>query len=156
MPQIFSQEQHILLTAVLNRLVPAEGNMPGAGDLGLGRFVEDAVASKPEMVKLFSRGLSEIEIAGSSAGAFGQCRPSEQDAVLKSVEQRETEFFEELVRQAYNGYYTNARVFEAIGFSPQSAAPGATPALLDESLLDKQRQRAPFWTPTDPIREPHS
>ena len=146
MPQVFSEEQRILLDAVLNVLIPPEGKLPGAGDLGVGRFVEDVVASNPESIRLFTKGLREIEIATSAEGGFGPQRLSEQEAALKAIEQREPGFFGELVRQTYNGYYTNARVFEAIGFSPRAPAPGETPALLDESLLEKQRQRAPFWT----------
>ena len=55
-------------------------------------------------------------------------------------------FFDQLVLQPYNGYYTNTEVFKAIGYElPKTPEPGALPELLDESLLDQQKQREPFW-----------
>ncbi len=134
-----------MLDAVLNVLIPPEGNLPGAGDLGVGRFVEDAVASNPESIRLFTNGLREIEIGASAEAGFGLQPLSRQVSALKAIEEREPGFFGELVRQTYNSYYTNTRVFEAIGYSLRAPAPGEPPALLDESLLEKQRQRAPFW-----------
>ena len=65
---------------------------------------------------------------------------------MRSVESSNPAFFDELVRQTYNGYYTNTNVFEAIGYSAAQPAIDGQPELLDETLLEKQRQRAPFWT----------
>ena len=48
--------------------------------------------------------------------------------------------------QYRHGYYTDPSVFEALGYSTPQPAIGGQPELLDESLLEKQRQRAPFWT----------
>lgn len=148
MEQIFSDDQRLLLNAVLNRVIPAEGGLPGAGDLGLAHFVENTAAKNPGMVSLFNRGLRLIEIAGAGGNGaqFGKLSAKEQEESLKSVESSDPEFFQELVRHTYNGYYTNPRVFEALGHSPRVTASGETLELLDESLLEKQRQRAPFWT----------
>ena len=148
MQQVFPEGQRLLLTAVLNRIIPAEDALPGAGDLGLSHFVENAVASSPALMSLFTQGLREIEIArvGPEGGQFRDLSPREQDETLKSVESSNPEFFQELVRQTYSGYYTNPQVFGAIGYAPRVPIPGEMLELLDESLLDKQRQRAPFWT----------
>ena len=43
--EIFTQVQRDLLTAVLNRIVPADDRFPGAGDLGGAAFVERAVGN---------------------------------------------------------------------------------------------------------------
>jgi hypothetical protein len=147
--QVFSDPQRTLLTAVLDRLVPANGALPAAGELGIGAFVERVAGGDPQLTRLFNEGLRQIEIAASQQhdSGFLALAADAQDSVLRGVEAADSVFFEQLVRQTYNGYYTDARVFEHIGYDlPSPPVPGAQPELLDESLLDKQRQRAPFWT----------
>lgn len=145
MDQIFSGGQRLLLSSVLTRIIPAEGELPGAGDLGLAQFVENTAAKDPAMVSLFNRGLRLIETPGTGGAQFGDLFAEAQEESLKSVESSDPEFFQELVRQTYNGYYTSPRVFEVIGHSPRNPASGEALELLDEDLLEKQRQRAPFW-----------
>ena len=41
---VLSEDQRALLRAVLNRIVPARDEMPGAGDLGVGESVERSMA----------------------------------------------------------------------------------------------------------------
>ena len=148
MNHIFSQAQIETLTAALNRIIPGEGVMPGAGDLGVAQFIEAAAAGSPAKTRLFTQGLATIEITSTrlTGKAFATAAGQEQDQALQSMESSEPEFFDELVRQAYNGYYTDPSVFEAIGYSTPQPTIGGQPDLLDESLLEKQRQRAPFWT----------
>ncbi len=68
---------------------------------------------------------------------------------FRGPEAAEPEFFDQLVLQTYNGYYTNPEVFELIGYTiPKPAPPGSRPELLDVSLLDQQRKREPFWKKT--------
>lgn len=137
-----------MLTAALNRIIPGEAKMPGAGELGMARFIEEAAAGSPTKTRLFTQGLAAIEVTSTrlTGKDFAAATEQEQDQTLQSVESSDPAFFDELVRQAYNGYYTDPTVFEAIGYSmPQPNITGQ-PDLLDESLLEKQRQRAPFWT----------
>ncbi|MFQ6028804.1 MAG: gluconate 2-dehydrogenase subunit 3 family protein [Dehalococcoidia bacterium] len=144
--QVFTEQQRQLLTAALNRLIPAEGEFPGAGDLGLAAFVERAVSRETGLTRLFIDGLAQIEIAAGRQGSspFTELSPENQVATLKDVEAQFPDFFTTLVRQCYNGYYTNPDVFELIGYSlplPEDYQPKP----FDESLLEPQRQRAPFW-----------
>ncbi|MCH7712937.1 MAG: gluconate 2-dehydrogenase subunit 3 family protein [Chloroflexi bacterium] len=145
---IFSQGQSQTLTAALNRIIPVEGDMPGAGDLGVARFIEAAAAVSPAKTRLFTQGLATIEVTSTrlTGKAFAAATGPEQDQTLESMESSQPAFFDELVRQAYNGYYTDPRVFEALGYSTPQPEIGGQPELMDESLLEKQRQRAPFWT----------
>src|SRR6267143_3572184 len=41
--KVLTLDQGELLTTVLNRLVPSQGKMPGAGDLGVAQFVDDVL-----------------------------------------------------------------------------------------------------------------
>jgi hypothetical protein len=69
-----------------------------------------------------------------------------KDAALREVEASHPECFDALVLQTYNGYYTNPSVFQLIGYAerPTQVTNGSL-ELLDESLLEQQKQRAPFW-----------
>lgn len=146
--QIFSQGQIHTLSAALNRIIPAQGDMPGAGDLGLARFVEGAASANPGKTRLFIQGLSTIEVSSSriTGKEFAEATGQEQDQTLQNVESSNGAFFDELVRQTYNGYYTNPDVFRAMGYSIPQLDINGQPELLDESLLENQRNRAPFWT----------
>ena len=146
MQQVFSEEQLVLLTAVLNRIIPAEGDLPGAGDLGLSKFVASVAAGSPASVRLFNLGLRQIDIASPKGNSFIEISAQEQDTALKSVESSSPEFFQALVHQTYNGYYTHQQILEKIGYAPHAPQRGEQLELLDERLLDKQRKRAPFWT----------
>ena len=136
----------VLLTAVLNRIIPADSDLPGAGDLGLSQFVASAAAGSPASVRLLTQGLRQIDIASPKGSSFIDLSAKGQDTALKAVESSSPEFFQALVLQTYNGYYTHQQILEKIGYAPHAPQRGEQPELLDETLLDKQRERAPFWT----------
>ena len=139
--QIFSDSQRQLLNAVLNRIVPAQGDRPSAGDLGIAAFVEQAAARTPGLTRMFNEGLNTILVAASKSqpGGFLAMADAEQDDTLLQIESSSPEFFDQLVQQAYNGYYISTQVFDAIGYDPSGPpGEGAQPALMDESLLETQ------------------
>ena len=147
--QVFSPAQRQLLDAVLDRLIPPQENRPGAGSLGIGDFVEGVAVGEPGLTRLFVQGLAGIEIAAAErgVGGFASLSSEAKDETLRAVEQANADFFDQLVLQTYNGYYSNLTVFEAIGYNlPSVPSPGAKLDLLDETLLEAQRQRPPFWT----------
>ena len=147
--QVFSPAQRQLLDAVLDRIIPPQENRPGAGSVGVGDFVESVAVGEPGLIRMFVQGLATIEIAAAEQGpgGFTSLSTEGRDAALKATEQSHPDFFDQLVLQVYNGYYTNLTVFDAIGYTlPPSPEPGGKLALLDETLLEAQRQRAPFWT----------
>ena len=147
--QVFSPAQRELLNEVLDRIIPPQENRPGAGSLGIGDFVESVAVGEPGLTRMFVHGLASIEIAAAEQGpgGFASLSKDQKDAALRVVEQSNADFFDQLVLQVYNGYYTNLTVFDAVGynfgFPPE---PGAQLELLDETLLEAQRQRPPFWT----------
>ena len=149
--QVFTQAQREVLTAVLNRIVPPGPSRPGAGDLALGQFIEGVAAQKPRLRRLFNDGLRLIDITASTQGspAFLALSDDAKDATLRQVETTSTECFDQLVLQAYNGYYTHPTVFQQLDYIPGSNhASGQPPELLDESLLEQQRKLPPFWRET--------
>ena len=146
--KVFSPAQRSLLTGVINRIIPSHGKLPGAGRLGIAAFIEDAAAATPSMTRLFNEGLAQIAVAAgqNSCQGFESLSDSAKDDLLRTIEAADPVFFDQLVLQTYNGYYTSPEVFELIGYAvPNLAPPGAHPELLDVSLLDQQRDREPFW-----------
>ena len=141
---IFTQSQRNLLTSVLNRVIPPEGQFPGAGDLGVADFVEAAIGRDIQLRRLFLEGLALVEITVARREGKGSDELSDaaRDVALHQVEEEQPKFFEALLVQTYSGYYTNPRVFQLIGYAlPQVYQPKS----FDESLLEKQRERSPFW-----------
>ncbi|NQW24387.1 MAG: gluconate 2-dehydrogenase subunit 3 family protein [SAR202 cluster bacterium] len=146
--QVLSPAQRSLLTEVINRIIPAKDKLPGAGDLEITGFIENVAASKPELTRLLNDGLAKIGVAAGqdSTGGFGSLSNTAKDELLRAIEAANPVFFDQLVLQTYNGYYTNPEVFKLIGYNvPKLAPPGSQPELLDTSLLDQQRKREPFW-----------
>ncbi len=146
--QVFSLAQRSLLTGVIDRIIPPKDKMPGAGDLGIAAFIEGAAAATTDLTRLFNDGLAQIAVAAGQdpSQGFESLSDTAKDDLLRDIEAANPVFFEQLVRQTYNGYYTNPEVFELIGYEiPKPAQPGAHQELLDVSLLDQQRDREPFW-----------
>ena len=72
-----------------------------------------------------------------------------QLTLLAEIEVALPVFFGSLVSYAYRGYYTDPRVQAAVGFEPRPPHPrGHELPIFDAELLERQRQRAPFWRPT--------
>ena len=152
--QALSDEQQVLLAAVLNRIVPARDGLPGAGDLGVAAAIDATLAASPTLRRLFLEGLLMIELesarlAGSPDQCFGDLDADLQDDVLRAVELAWPAFFAALVSHTYRGYYTLPEVHRAIGWESRPPQPlGHRLPAFDPALLARQRQRAPFWRPT--------
>ena len=145
--QIFTEAQKSLLTVALNCIIPEEGRMPGAGDLGVIEFIENVVAPDPKLRRMVIDGLSQIVVVASVqyGQEFGELDRYGQNEALKEMQVQQPVFFDFLLRQCYNGYYTNAQIQALIGYQRPSPSEYEYKPF-DESLLEPQRQRAPFWT----------
>ena len=146
---ILDTAQRSLLAAVLNRIVPAEGAMPAAGDLGIAAFVESVAAGSSAARRQLLDGLVQIDLAASAqGGSFADLSDAAQVGVLQNVAAASPEFFQELVRQTYRGYYTNESVYDLLRYRAPNRA-DYRPVPFDASLLEPVRQRGQMWTPAD-------
>ena len=120
----FSDAQIELVTEVLNRIIPANEELPGAGKIAVD-YLDEVVGGSPRLKRIFNHGLSQIEV--SAYRMYAQDFPSlsgEQiDVVLRQVEVDEGEFFDLLVRQTYNGYYTDPKIIELLGLEARPPQP---------------------------------
>lgn len=124
MPRFLSQSQRSLATAVLDRLIPPQGDMTGAGEAGTADYLDSIAAGSTQLARLFSGGFQDIEIAAVQLGSsFEELSGDQQDEVLRGVETDNSEFFDALVRHTYNGYYSNPKVVELLGLDPRPPQP---------------------------------
>lgn len=124
MPRFLSQSQHELVTSVLDRLIPPQGEMPGAGEVRTADHLDGIAARSAGIARLFSGGLQDIEIAAARLGSgFKELSGDQQDEVLRDVEAENPQFFDLLVRHTYNGYYSNPKVVELLGLDPRPPQP---------------------------------
>ena len=149
---VLDEERRALLAAVLDRIVPPNGEVPGAGALGVGASIERTLAGSAPLRRLIMEGLVEIDVAAGPAGFQGM-EEGARDGLLRAVEAAHPAFFAALVNHAYRGYYTHPRVLEHLerttGYPARPPQPlGHAIEPWDEGLLAKQRERKPFWRKT--------
>jgi Gluconate 2-dehydrogenase subunit 3 len=138
-----------LLALVLDTLVPASAGFPGAGAVALDHVLAMAAASA-DLDRLLSAGLHAVDEAGRTLGPAGFVSLSVDDRedVLRRVEQSHPEFFEALVRQTYDGYYSHPAVIAELGLDPTPLHPrGHRVEAVDLSDLARVRARGPLYRP---------
>jgi hypothetical protein len=148
MVRVFPASQHPLIRAVLNRLIPAGGGFPGAGELDLLDHLDRAACSSAETRRMFVDGMRQIGVeSGQRHGrAFEELAPAEQDAVLRHVESDRRAFFEALVSQVYQGYYSHPAVVRLLGLEARPPQPlGHALAPFDVTLVRSMSARAPLY-----------
>ena len=153
MPTVLSEDQRRLLVAVLDRIVPPNGALPGAGRLGVDAAIDRTLALTPRLRRIFLNGLAEIAVAAEreTGRDFLAVDVETQERVLRSVEESEPAFFAALVEHAYRGYYVRPEVHAAIGYATRPPQPlGHELAPWREELLQLQVNRTPFWRRATP------
>ena len=147
-PTFLIGHQLELTMHVLDRIVPRQDRFPGAGELGVASYVDAAIGRSAHSRRLFSSGLRAIDLlAHRSTGAgFTELSDADKDDVLRQVELDEPDFFEELVRHTYTGYYIRPQVKELLGLEARPPQPdGYQLAPGDLSALDNVRKRGRIY-----------
>ncbi|MBI4515655.1 MAG: gluconate 2-dehydrogenase subunit 3 family protein [Deltaproteobacteria bacterium] len=143
--QGFSADQQRTLASVLDEIIPPsdDGQLPGAGELGLVSYIEQALRQAPELRSVIEQGLAELdEVAQRRHGRhFSAVAKAEKIALLN-----EQGFVFPLAFQVYAGYYQHARVVEALGLEARPPHPhGYQMEPNDLSLLDGVRRRPKLY-----------
>ena len=143
-------ERRDLLILVLDTLVPASAEFPGAGGVALDHVLAVAAASA-DLESLLSRGLQAVEEAARVDGTadFARRDVDDRESILRRVEQSHPELFEVLVRHTYDGYYGHPTVIARLGLEPGPLHPRGhqveTAALPD---LARVSARGPIYRQT--------
>jgi hypothetical protein len=147
---LLTAERQRDLAAVLDTLVPpsADGRLPGAGELGLARAIEEKMREQPELRPAVADGLEALGALARETGAasFADVPAAERADLLNRASAEAPAFLPGLVFHTYNAYYHQAPVLEALGVPPRPPFPeGYVVAPMDESLVDRVRRREPLW-----------
>jgi len=143
---VFSPDEERALSSVLDEIIPprSDGKLPGAGELGLARYVEQALRQSPDLGRAIAQGLAALDDLAGRRGAQGFAALSSQDKleVLNEIATAQPGFLPGLIFHTYAGYYQDARVMEALGLEPRPPHPdGYEMEPCDLSLLEAVRRR---------------
>jgi hypothetical protein len=139
-----AEPAHRALAAVLDCLVPPspDQGLPGAGELGLVRYVEEKLG---DGVTALLPGLAALDAQARARGAeaFVALDADERIAALEALDRDDPGFVPGLVFHTYAGYYQSAVVLEALGMEGRPPHPkGYTIGPDDPRLLEPVRRRA--------------
>jgi hypothetical protein len=140
-PRSLTDAERAVLQAVMDRLVPPVDELPGAGTMGLLDKVEAMAGAHPP----FHFALIAL-LGGLPAGSFAARVAADQDKAISRFETAHPAVFNAVLEVVYLAYYADPRVHGRIGWAGGPLQPGgfALPPF-DETILEKARQRQPFW-----------
>ena len=145
-----SDDQARVLAAVLDTLIPPseDGRLPGAGELGLAVYVEQALQQAPALLPLITRGLAildDLARPASPAGFAALPQPGRAE-LLTRLSESDPGFLPGLLYHTYAGYYQSPRVVEALGLEARPPYPeGYAMEPTDFRLLDAVRRRPKLY-----------
>ena len=132
-----------LLEAIMDRMIPAVGDLPSAGQMGLIDEIEELATKQKRFENLFHSAIAAFE---SNIPDFLTSSESLQDENLKTFELNTPEHFNTIRTIVYIVYYKDSRVHKRIGWDGQPPQPqGYEMDPWDESVLENARKREPFW-----------
>ena len=146
----FSPNEARTLAALLDEVIPpsGDGRLPGAGELGIGGYIEEALQGAPLSRAVLAEGLALIgELANQrNPGGFAALSSPEGLELLNEVTSRQPGFLPNVIFHTYAGYYRNGRVMEALGLEPRPPHPKGYEVEPDDlTLLEQVRQRPKLY-----------
>ena len=132
-----------LLAAILDRLIPAIDDVPSAGNMGLTTEIVRLSGQQARFQGIFK---NAMEIFESTNSEFVLLDSEAQVTAIRKFESNEPDLFSSLLTISYIVYYKDARVHKRIGWSGRTPQPEGNPMEpWDDSILETQREREPFW-----------
>ena len=140
-----SASEKRVLASVLDEIIPPrdDGELPGAGGLGVGDHIEAALRHAPDLRSMIVQGLADLDQLARGKKAPGFAALSREDK-LELLNQQGFVF--PLTLHTCAGYYQNSRVVEALGLESRPPHPqGYAMEPNDLSLLDPVRRRPSLY-----------
>lgn len=144
----FLKTKHPTLIKIMDLLIPSVDNLLGAGSMGL--IIElEKICERYETVYLsVKRIITAIELDPVSRvnGSFIFLDTEIQEAIIENIEVNLSKDFSVVLNAIYSVYYQNIDVRKRINWKYESIQPnGFDMEPWDESVLDKIKERKPFW-----------
>ena len=136
------------MQSVMDRLIPAINELPGAGAMGLFTEVERMAGQHDRYGQALMHFLEALAdtLPVESNGGFPTLDGEAQDQLLRKVENALPEDFATVLEIVYLAYYSAPQVHARIGWRSGPLQPaGFSLPPFDESILDTARKREPFW-----------
>ena len=133
-----------MLADVLDRLIPSTARLPAAGALGVADYIDRVLAGSTDLRRAILDVVLQIDATAGRehSTAFSELEGGRQDAVLGRVEASEPANFQALLRQAYNGYYSDPTVITGLGLEARPPQPaGYELEAGDLTPLEKVKRR---------------
>lgn len=133
---------------VMDRLIPAVDNLPGAGSMGLLDEVERMASEHPRFHTSLVRFLDALtmDMSVEAQGGFLALDGEQQDEAIREIEESIGKDFANVLEAVYIAYYSRPDVHARIKWRTGALQPvGFTLPPFDESILDTIRKREPFW-----------
>lgn len=131
-----------VLSAALDRLIPAIDELPGAGEMGLADEITTRCRADDRFWQahtVVGDRMAQIENFLSIAGAS-------QDEAIRTIEKAVPDDFGLWLDVVYTIYYMQPAVHKHLGWHGQPPQPGGNfMPPWDLSVLDVVKQREPFW-----------
>lgn len=146
-----SAAQGRVLAAWADRLVPAEGAWPAAGEVGAAVYADNTASRSPLLRAMLLRAVELVERrARERHGAgFADCPPAQRDVILAELEQDEDDaaLFGLVLELVFEGYYRAAPVLAVVeartGFRVMAPVEGVAIEAFDEGLLARVKELPP-------------
>ena len=124
-------------------MIPAVGDLPSAGQMGLTAEIVQLAAQQKRFEDLFNSAMEAFEI---NSPDFLTSMTSIQDENLRTFESNNPDLFNTIRTIVYIVYYKDPKVHARIGWDGRAPQPkGNQMDPWDESVLVNARKREPFW-----------
>lgn len=141
----FSACEMRLLASVLDEIIPPsnDGKFPGAGQIGIATYVDEALRDTPDLRDMIAQGLADLDTLARRRNAPGfAALPRETKLQLLN----EQAFVLPLTFHAYAAYYQQPEVLTALGLEARPPHPkGHEMEPNDLTLLDAVRRRPKMY-----------
>ena len=145
-PAPFTEDEQRALRAVLDQIIPpsADTQMPGAGEIGLVAYIEQALHKSPDLRPTIAAGLAAADGLAADRGArdFATLAEAQRSGVLEELATAHPGFLPSLIFHTYVGYYQHPQIAAALGIEAHPPFPAGFPMEQgDLSLLDVVKKR---------------
>ena len=141
----FSAQQIQLLASLVEMMVPANGEFPGAAEPEILTVIINKLSTEESTVT-DALGLLESLSQQDYGMDFSGLASAQQEKLFERMKHQASSFIQMLQVNVLSSYYQNQKVLSALGVPARSPYPdGYTVAETDWSILDPVRERDPFY-----------